>query len=51
MGATGSLIRLCGRLSVEIAGEAREGMLHGRQGRLLLAISRSTASTPRAGTS
>jgi DNA-binding SARP family transcriptional activator/tetratricopeptide (TPR) repeat protein len=38
MGTEGALIRLCGRLSVEIGGESREGMLHGRQGRLLLAF-------------
>jgi DNA-binding SARP family transcriptional activator len=37
MDSEGARIRLCGRLSVEIGGEAREGMLHGRQGRLLLA--------------
>lgn len=29
-------IQVCGRLAVEIAGEAREGRLPGRQGRLLL---------------
>jgi DNA-binding SARP family transcriptional activator/tetratricopeptide (TPR) repeat protein len=38
MGTEAALIRLCGRLSVEIGGEAREQMLHGRQGRLLLAF-------------
>ena len=37
MGNMGALIRLCGRLSVDIRGEPRQGMLHGRQGRLLLA--------------
>jgi DNA-binding SARP family transcriptional activator/tetratricopeptide (TPR) repeat protein len=37
MGTEAALIRLCGRLSVEIGGEAREQMLHGRQGRLLFA--------------
>jgi DNA-binding SARP family transcriptional activator/tetratricopeptide (TPR) repeat protein len=37
MGVKGALIRLCGRLSVEIGGEPRTEMLHGRQGRLLLA--------------
>jgi DNA-binding SARP family transcriptional activator len=34
----GSRIHLCGRLRVSIAGQPREGQLHGRQGRLLLAF-------------
>ncbi|MGZ4195062.1 MAG: ATP-binding protein [Solirubrobacteraceae bacterium] len=37
MGVDGARIRLCGRLSVDIGGEPRAEMLHGRQGRLLLA--------------
>ncbi|MGZ6617655.1 MAG: AAA family ATPase, partial [Solirubrobacteraceae bacterium] len=37
MGTAGAaVVRLCGRLTVEIGGESREAMLHGRQGRLLL---------------
>ncbi len=35
--AGSAVVRLCGRLTVEIGGESREAMLHGRQGRLLLA--------------
>jgi DNA-binding SARP family transcriptional activator len=38
MGNEAVLIRLCGRLRVEIEGEAREDMVHGRQGRQLLAF-------------
>src|SRR5437660_8449201 len=38
MESGGAVLRLCGRLTVEIGGEPREGLLHGRQGRLLLAF-------------
>lgn len=50
-GEKGALIRLCGRLSVEIGGEPRPELLHGRQGRLLLAYSFSIGSGQRAVTS
>jgi DNA-binding SARP family transcriptional activator len=38
MGTEAARIHLCGHLAVEIAGERREEMLRGRQGRLLLAF-------------
>jgi DNA-binding SARP family transcriptional activator len=38
MGSGATRIYLCGRLRVELAGEAREERIQGRQGRLLLAF-------------